>query len=109
MKLENIPFQHINWDDVEITEIPGLSSSALSKIWSMGNVRIQLVQYLADYQSNHWCHRGHVVLVLAGSLQITLDDGRTITIQAGDSFAVADNIDAHKIASVNGATVFIVD
>ncbi|MDQ4140425.1 MAG: DHCW motif cupin fold protein [Bacteroidota bacterium] len=109
MKIENIPFQHINWDDVDIVEVPGLTGMAMSKIWEMGNARVRLVQYLADYQSNHWCHRGHVVLVLAGSLQITLEDGRTLTIQAGDSFAVADNKDAHKIASVNGATVFIVD
>ena len=109
MKIENIPFQHINWDDVEAVEIPGLTGTAISKIWELGNIRVRLVQYLADYQANHWNHRGQVVLVLAGELQITLTDERSFTIPAGESFVVADNTDAHKIAALNGATVFIVD
>ena len=109
MKIENIPFQQINWDDVEVVEIPGLTGVAMSKIWEMGNIRVRLVQYLADYQANHWNHRGQVVLVLAGQLQITLADSRSFTIQAGETFVVADNTEAHQIATSEGATVFIVD
>jgi len=109
MKIENIPFQLINWDEVEVVEVPGLTGTAMSKIWELGNIRVRLVQYLADYQANHWSHRGHVVLVLAGELQITLTDGRSFTIQAGESFVVADNTEAHKIAAADGATVFVVD
>ncbi len=109
MKIENIPFQHLVWEDIDVTEVPGKTGAAMSKIWEMGNARVRLVQYVAGYEANHWCHRGHIVLVLAGQLQIRLEDGRQLTIPAGDSFAVADNLDAHQIASVSGATVFIVD
>lgn len=109
MKIENIPFQHINWDDLDVIEIPGLTGTAMSKTWEMGNVRVRLVQYLADYEANHWCYRGHVVLLLAGQLQVSLADGRSFTLQAGESFAVADNTDVHKISSVHGATAFVVD
>ncbi len=109
MKIENSPFQHINWDDIEVVEIPGVTGTAMSKIWEMGNIRVRLVQYLADYQANHWNHRGQVVLVLAGQLQITLTDNRSFTIQAGETFVVADNTNAHQIASRDGATVFMVD
>ena len=109
MKIENIPFQHINWDDVDVTEIPGITGTALSKIWEMGNVRVRLVQYLPEYEANHWCHRGHVILLLAGQLQVIFEDGRLSNIQVGESFVLADNQEAHKIASIDGATVFIVD
>jgi predicted metallopeptidase len=96
MKIENIPFQHINWDDVAVVEIPGATGMAISKIWEMGNIRVRLVQYLDDYQANHWNHRGQVVLVLAGKLQITLTDNRILSIPAGESFVVADNTEAHQ-------------
>ncbi|QNF31751.1 DHCW motif cupin fold protein [Adhaeribacter swui] len=109
MKIENIPFQLINWDEVEVVEVPGLTGSAMSKIWELGNVRVRLVQYLPEYQANHWNHRGQVMLVLAGEVLVTLTDGRTSMVQAGETFVVADNTEAHKIASGNGATVFIVD
>ncbi|RDC64711.1 DHCW motif cupin fold protein [Adhaeribacter pallidiroseus] len=109
MKIENIPFHLINWDEVEVVEVPGLTGTAMSKIWELGNIRVRLVQYLADYQANHWNHRGQIVLVLAGQLEITFTNDRAITVQAGETFVVGDNTEAHQIASTAGATVFMVD
>jgi hypothetical protein len=33
-----------------------------------GNVRVRMVEYSPGYVADHWCERGHVVLVLEGEL-----------------------------------------
>jgi hypothetical protein len=68
-----------------------------------------MVEYSPGYIANHWCERGHVLLVLHGQIVTELVDGRCVTLNAGDSYIVADGVCAHRSSSPGGAKLFIVD
>jgi hypothetical protein len=72
-------------------------------------VRVRMVEYSPDYLADHWCKRGHVLLVLEGELQTELDDGRIVKLAAGMSYQVADDVGAHRSSTQSGAKLFIVD
>ena len=108
MKLEGIPFQSIDWSR-EPTSHPGDSGVATMRGLEVGNVRIRKVEYSPGYVADHWCPRGHVVLVLEGELVIELNDGRRSTFGPGDAFVVDDNDGTHRTSSPTGTRLFIVD
>jgi len=68
-----------------------------------------MVEYGPGYVADHWCHRGHVLLVLEGELLTELEDGRRFTLTAGMSYQVAENDAPHRSRTTNGAMLFIVD
>ena len=109
MKLEGIPFQSIDWSRIEPTSHPGAPGVATWRTLEVGNVRVRMVEYSAGYVADHWCKRGHVILVLDGQLDTELDDGRRTTIHAGGTYGVADGDGAHRSSSPGGARLFIVD
>ena len=75
MKLEGIPFQTTDWSGVERTTHPGELGVATWRTKEVGNVRVRMVDYSPGYVADHWCERGHVVLVLEGELVTELRDG----------------------------------
>jgi len=109
MQLAGIPFQAIDWAGVASTEHPGAPGVATWRTIEVGNVRVRKVEYSAGYVADHWCERGHVLLVLGGELITELDDGRRVTLAAGDTYVVADGDGAHRSSSPGGAQLFIVD
>jgi quercetin dioxygenase-like cupin family protein len=109
MQLAGIPFQTIDWARVAPTTHPGAPGTATWRTFELGNVRVRKVAYSAGYVADHWCERGHVILVVSGELHTELRDGRTFTLRAGDTYVVADGVDAHRSASPGGAELFIVD
>jgi hypothetical protein len=69
-----------------------------------------MVEYTPGYLADHWCDRGHVLLVLEGELVSELRDGRSSTLTAGMSYQVSDFGDpAHRSSTKTGAKLFIVD
>lgn len=109
MKLVDIPFQAIDWARIAPTTHPGAPGMATWRTVEVGNVRVRKVEYSAGYIADHWCERGHVLLVLDGELVTELRDGRTFTLRAGDTYVVADGDGAHRSSSPGGARLFIVD
>lgn len=109
MKIERLPFHTTDWSQVAATEHPGEAGVARWRTIEQGNVRVRMVDYSPGYIADHWCERGHVVLVLAGELITELRDGRRFTLGPGTSYQVADSEDAHRSISPNGARLFIVD
>jgi quercetin dioxygenase-like cupin family protein len=110
MKLEGIPFQSIDWSRIDPTSHPGAPGMATWRTLEVGNVRVRKVEYSAGYVADHWCERGHVLLVLDGELVTELSDGRTTTLRAGDTYVVADGAEgAHRSSAPGGARLFIVD
>jgi quercetin dioxygenase-like cupin family protein len=109
MKLAGIPFQTIDWAQVEPTRHPGTNGEARWRTREVGDVRVRLVEYTAGYAADHWCERGHVLHVLAGELLTELRDGRKFTLHAGQSYVVADGDGAHRSRTSSGATLCIVD
>jgi hypothetical protein len=109
MKIENIPFQTLDWTSVAPTSHPGENGVATWRTFEMGNIRVRLVEYSAGYVANHWCERGHVLHVLDGELVTELRDGRSVVLAPGQSYVVADGDGAHRSRTEQGARLFIVD
>jgi quercetin dioxygenase-like cupin family protein len=109
MRIEAVPFSTVDWDRVPVSQHPGETGTALWRTIEVGNIRVRMVEYSPGYRANHWCSRGHVLLVLAGELTTELADGTTHVLKAGTSYHVAEDAAPHRSFTPSGATLFIVD
>jgi hypothetical protein len=109
MNLQGIPFQTVDWSHIEPTIHAGDSGTATWRTVEVGNVRARLVEYSRGYVADHWCERGHVILVLEGELLTELRDGRAVVLGPGQTYVVADGDGAHRSRSPRGARLFVVD
>jgi hypothetical protein len=109
MRIEAVPFTTIDWSGVPTSEHPGETGMALWRTVEVGNIRVRMVEYSPGYRADHWCSRGHVLLVLAGELTTELTDGTAHVLAAGMSYHVAEAAAPHRSHTTIGATLFIVD
>ena len=110
MKIPPLPFTVTDWSTVTPTIHPGETGQAEWRTLNIGDLRVRQVTYSAGYLADHWCDRGHVLLVLTGELETELRDGRRFTLTPGQSYQVSDFGDAaHRSSTSTGATLFIVD
>ena len=110
MKIPMLAFTVTNWSDVPATEHKGETGTAFWRTFSIGDLRVRMVDYSAGYLADHWCDRGHVLFVLEGELDTELQDGRTFKLTPGMSYQVSDFGDApHRSSTTTGARLFIVD
>ena len=110
MKIPELPFTVTDWSKVPATEHPGETGTATWRTFSVGDLRVRVVEYSPGYLADHWCDRGHVLYVLEGELQSELKDGRSVTLKPGMSYQVSDYGDApHRSSTQSGAKLFIVD
>lgn len=109
MKIEDVPFGTTDWAAVMPTTHPGETGVAYWRTYEAGNIRVRMVDYSPGYVADHWCSRGHVLLVLEGELVTELKDGRQVTLGPGQSYQVADGAMAHRSRTAGGARLFIVD
>lgn len=110
MKIPKTPFTTVDWSTVEPTIYPGETGTATWRTMQTEDLRVRIVDYSPGYLADHWCDRGHVLLVLEGELLSELKDGRMIRMQPGMSYQVSDFGDApHRSQTDTGAKLFIVD
>jgi hypothetical protein len=109
MKIQDVPFCTIDWDTITPTKHPGVTGAAYWRTFEKGNIRVRMVEYTPGYFADHWCSRGHVLLVMEGELVTELDDGRVFTLTPGMSYIVAEDTKPHRSHTENGAKLFIVD
>jgi hypothetical protein len=109
MKIQDVPFNTVDWNKIEATKHPGVTGEAYWRTFEMGNIRVRMVEYTPGYLANHWCSKGHVLLVLEGELVTELSDGRKFTLTPGVSYQVADEANPHRSYTEKGAKLFIVD
>ena len=110
MKIPALPFTVTDWALLPATTHPGITGNALWRTFEIGDLRVRVVKYTPGYMADHWCDRGHVLLVLEGELDSELDDGRIFKLKAGMSYQVSDFGDAaHRSSTRAGAKLFIVD
>ncbi|HVP07399.1 MAG TPA: DHCW motif cupin fold protein [Candidatus Acidoferrum sp.] len=109
MKIENIPFANVDWNDVPVTEHPGETGMAYWRTKQFGEIRVRMVEYSPGYLADHWCQKGHILLVLEGTLITELKDGRKVTLTPACSYQVADGASSHRSVTQTGAKLFIVD
>jgi quercetin dioxygenase-like cupin family protein len=109
MRLENIPFETADWNAVPKTAHAGETGMAFWRTRAFGDVRVRMVEYTPGYLADHWCSKGHVLLVLDGELETELADGRRFVLRPGMSYQVADDAEPHRSSTSTGARLFIVD
>jgi len=110
MHIANVPFGVTDWNALPETTLPGATGTVSQRIFEQGNVRARMVRYSPGYMADHWCTRGHVLLVLEGELVTELADGSRHELRAGMSYQVADEAAPHRSRTgTAGATLFIVD
>lgn len=110
MKLPDLGFTATDWSAVPRTEHPGETGMAWWRTFTAGDLRVRMVEYSPGYLADHWCDRGHVLLVLSGEIDSELKDGRRTRLTAGMSYQVSDFGDSpHRSSTASGATLFIVD
>ena len=109
MKMENGPWDLIDWQSLPVTEVPGATGSALVRTSQSGEVGLRVIEFSAGYRSDHWCAKGHIAYVLEGVLTLEFQDGRSFDVAAGSSFQLGDDEGTHRAYTHGGAKIFIVD
>ena len=109
MKIAGIPFDVTDWSQVEAVVHPGETGTATWRTRQLGEIRVRLIEYSPGYRADHWCARGHVILVLDGVLDTEIQGGPVHTLTAGMVYHVADDEAPHRSSTTGGARLFIVD
>ncbi len=109
MKMHSIPFDTTDWSAIEKTEHAGIGGVAHWRTRQFGDIRVRMVEYSPGYMADHWCSKGHILLVLEGRLETELADGRRFTLTPGMSYQVADGAEPHRSSTRTGVKLFIVD
>jgi hypothetical protein len=110
VRISGVPLATTDWAAVAPTEHRGATGTSQWRTVEAGDLRVRRVTYSAGFRADHWCARGHVLLVLEGELTIILRSGRTVRLGPGMGFQVGeDEANPHLAQSDGGAEVFIVD
>jgi len=106
---ENIPFQIIDWNNVETTEHKGEQGSAFWNTVQFPGLRIRIVTYSAGYLADHWCKKGHIVHCLEGELITEQENGERYLLKKGMTYVVSDNLSSHRSLAEGRVKLLIVD
>ena len=110
MNIPSLPFTVTDWAGVPPTIHPGEIGQATWRTFTIGDLRVRLVEYSPGYVADHWCDLGHVLYVVEGELDTELRDGRRFKLKPGMSYQVSNSGDAaHRSSTSTGAKLFIVD
>jgi hypothetical protein len=109
VKLENMPLSVTDWKKLGAIGARGETGRAVSRELDQGGVRVRIVEYSANYLADHWCAKGHIVLVLEGDLTVELKDRKKYDLKGEMSLQVGDDVALHRVFSKDGARVIIFD
>lgn len=110
MDIKNVAFTLTDWSEIDKVTYKGKKGTSYWQTFESGNIRVRMVEYSSGFESDHWCERGHVLLVMEGRLGIKLKDRREVVLDPGMSFQVGYNsTNPHQAFTEEGAKVFIVD
>lgn len=109
MSKENIPFQLIDWSNIEKTEHQGETGFATWQTVQFEGLRIRMVEYSKDYFADHWCEKGHIVYCVEGEVINELKDGTQSVLTPGMSYVVSDDLSSHRSITKNGVKLLIID
>ena len=104
-----MPFKVTDWKDHHATEHKGAHGSSIIRTRNFGKFKVRQIDYSPDYESGHWCEKGHIAYCIEGELSIHLTNGRQYILSKGMSFEEEDDEASHKVFSEKGAKLFVVD
>ncbi|UKT64474.1 DHCW motif cupin fold protein [Pedobacter mucosus] len=104
-----IPFNSINWDNVEAIEYVGETGMATWQTVNLNGLRLRIVKYSAGYIADHWCQKGHIVQCLAGDFTSEMEDGSQFFLREGMTYIVSENLSSHRSVSAKGVKLLIID
>lgn len=107
--INSIPFLTINWSDVEKIEHKGETGTSLIQTLHLNNIRIRIVEYSRSYIADRWCQKGHIVHCLKGEFFSILENSDGFVVKKNMSFVVSEGMSSHRVASVSGAKLLIID
>lgn len=109
MQPSNIPFQIINWEDLDKTAHPGSTGTAWWQTLQFEGLRVRVVEYSKGYLADHWCQKGHIVHCLDGEFTTEMETGEKFKLTKGISYIVSDDLSSHRSITENGVKLLIVD
>ena len=110
MKIQSTLFKITDWDKIEPIEKKGEIGTSYWKTLESEDIRVRIVEYKAGFKSNHFCSKGHIILVLEGTIYLEIKNGEVVTLDEGMTFQVGDSQkNSHLAFTKTGAKVFIVD
>jgi hypothetical protein len=110
MQLNNLKPGAIDWPREPATVQAGETGAATSRARMLGDTQLRIVEYGAGYVADHWCAKGHILLVVSGALVIEHRDGAHYELTAGMSWHAANGEGPpHRVVSKHGAQAFIID
>lgn len=107
--MSDINFQTVNWAEIIPTEHAGLNGTSFWQTLQLPGLRMRIVEYSPGYLADHWCQKGHIVHCLEGSFVSELEGGEPITLTAGMSYVVSDNLSSHRSSTKEGVKLLIID
>ena len=105
----NIPFQTIDWSNIEKTEHKGETGIAYWQTIKFNGLRVRKVEYSSGYLADHWCQKGHIVHCLEGEFISELENGEQFQLSKGMTYIVSDDLSSHRSIAAKGVTLLIID
>ena len=96
MKILDNPYTIVDWSKIAPVNYPGETGIATWRTVELGNIRVRMVEYSAGYLADHWCNRGHVILVLEGEIISEIKNGMKYVLTSGMGYQVSDDIAPHR-------------
>jgi mannose-6-phosphate isomerase class I len=109
MELTNLNTQLIDWESIPPIETKGKTGVNTAHEFSAGGYKIRLSVYSANYESDHWCEKGHIIHCVEGSLILKIKDREDIYLSAGRSLLLAENDQHMAVTGDDPAKIFIID
>lgn len=109
MNINDLATQKIDWNTLPEQELKGETGKSVYKEITSGNFHIRLAEYSANYSSDHWCDKGHIIHCISGAVVMHLKNGNDIMLSAGESI-ILGSADPHKASTGDvPAVMFIID
>lgn len=104
-----IPFQSIDWTNVEKTEHKGETGTSFWQTLQFDGLRIRIVEYSENYMADHWCQKGHIVHCLEGEFTSELQTGESVLLKKGMTYVVSDELSSHRSLTQQHVKLLIID
>ena len=109
MQGQIIPFQVIEWEQIQKIEHKGEEGIAYWQTLQLKGLRIRIVEYSSGYIADHWCRKGHIVHCLEGEFVSEFENGKRIEMTKGMSYIVSDELSSHRSTTKCGTKLLIID